>query len=219
MLRSVTCEFPPGCTVLMGPNGAGKTTLFRALLGDMRINSGSVLRGGRPVASSHDWRVLRGDLGWLPQSFGAPDRATVSSIIQYAAWLKRCDVDVERVLSAVGLAGVARSPFGRLSGGQMRRVGIACALVGNPRSILMDEPTVGLDPEQRDDFHRRIRGISTDTSVVISTHLLEDVAAVAQRLVIIHDGAVRFEGTPAGLTGVSAPEVADVREGYLRAIA
>lgn len=218
ILRSVSFDVMRGCTVLMGPNGSGKTSICRAILGDIPIHSGDVVVDAVPVRSAAHWREFRGQLGWLPQSFGAPSRASLDSILRYAAWLKSCDVDVGQSLAAVGLSGLAGRRFGHLSGGQMRRVGIACATLGSPRGVLLDEPTVGLDPEQRDDFHRLVRDLAANTSVLISTHLLEDVAAMATHVVVLHRGIVQFRGSPEELAGEASPGVDALRAGYLRAV-
>lgn len=101
----------------------------------------------------------------------------------------------------------------------MRRVGIACALVGDPHSVLLDEPTVGLDPAQRESFHQLMRSLSESTSLLISTHLLEDVSALAQHVVVLHEGRVRFEGSPSDLAGDDGPALDALRAGYLRAVA
>lgn len=219
VLQSVSFDVPSGCTVLMGPNGAGKTTACRAVLGDLPIRAGRVVQNGTPISSKADWRRFRADLGWLPQSFGAPSRASVGGILRYAGWLKHCEVDVDRILGWVGLEGVGRRRFGQLSGGQMRRIGIACALVGEPSGLLLDEPTVGLDPEQRDDFHGLVRTVAATASVLISTHLLEDVAAMADHVLILDQGRVQFEGSTQELAGRATPTVDDLRSGYLRAVA
>lgn len=180
----------------------------------------------RPSGPERDTQLVEGRLAAVPGGpwvAAAVIRRTESGIggghpalCRLAQALR---VDVDRILGSVGLEGVGRRRFGQLSGGQMRRIGIACALVGEPSGLLLDEPTVGLDPEQRDDFHGLVRTVAATASVLISTHLLEDVAAMADHVLILDQGRVQFEGSTQELAGRATPTVDDLRSGYLRAVA
>lgn len=198
VLRAVTCAFPRGATALVGRNGAGKTTLLRSLCGLLPTRRGSILVDGRdPRDGGGAGRDLRAELGWMPQDARLPRRVRVVDIVRYAAWLRRVsgDVEVGEALDAVDLTERAECRIGQLSGGQQRRAALACAIVGRPAVLLLDEPTVGLDPEQRDHFLRMIKQLSRDRTVVVSTHLIEDVLGVADHVVGLSEGEVTRVGS------------------------
>ncbi len=185
--------------MLLGPNGAGKSTLTRLLLGVEFPDSGQVLRGGRSVAEGKVLREHHRRSGWLPQAFGYPTGMRVQDFLCYAAWLKEVPRGsrtalVEHALERVLLSDQRRRRLGQLSGGMLRRVGIAQAIVHQPDFVVLDEPTAGLDPEQRDYFHRTVAQVGRAATVVISTHLLEDVAVLAEHTVVLDDGRVLFDG-------------------------
>lgn len=182
-----------GVTCLVGANGAGKSTLFALLAEQTRPSSGRVLRSG---GSS---------LGYLPQDCTFPGFATVRAYLSHVAWLQRIRrrdraEAVTRAAAAVGLADRIDSRLSSLSGGMQRRVGIAQALVHQPGLLLLDEPTAGLDPIQRVEIRRVLQAIGPNSVVLISTHLVEDVRGLAERVIVIGDGSVRFDGTVAELT-------------------
>ena len=181
---------------LLGPNGAGKTTLIRALATLLRPAAGELsLLGGA------DQHTLRSRIGYLPQDFGYYRRFTVHEFVEYMAWLKempKADVPaaVERAVARVGLADRAGDKLKTLSGGMIRRVGIAQAIVNDPRILLLDEPTVGLDPAQRLRFRDLLRELGQDACVVVSTHLVEDVGAACDDVLVVSAGKLIFQGTP-----------------------
>jgi ABC-type multidrug transport system ATPase subunit len=191
---------------LLGPNGAGKTTLMRALATVVRPAAGGLTMLGTDVAARRgDLRPLRRSLGYLPQHFGFYPRFTVREFVEYMAWLKEMPKSVipgavQRAVERVGLADRADTTMKTLSGGMVRRAGIAQAIVNDPRVLLLDEPTVGLDPEQRMDFRDLLRGIGVDSCVLVSTHLVEDVAAACTDVVLVDRGRLVWQGT--------APELA-----------
>ncbi len=198
-LAGVSFAPQPGVTVLLGPNGAGKSTLTRLLLGVEFPDSGQVLRGGRSVTAGEVLREHHRRSGWLPQAFGYPTGMRVQDFLCYAAWLKEVPRGsrtalVEHALERVLLSDQRRRRLGQLSGGMLRRVGIAQAIVHQPDFVVLDEPTAGLDPEQRDYFHRTVAQVGRAATVVISTHLLEDVAVLAEHTVVLDDGRVLFDG-------------------------
>jgi ABC-type multidrug transport system ATPase subunit len=195
----VDLSLTTGVHGLLGPNGAGKTTLIRALATVLRPAGGDLdLLGGA------DLRAVRRRLGYLPQEFGYYRRFTVREFVEYMAWLKEMpkpDVPgaVQRAIERVGLTDRADHKLKTLSGGMVRRAGIAQAIVNDPAILLLDEPTAGLDPAQRMDFRRLLREFAEDTCVVVSTHLVEDVAAACTDVVLLDAGRVVFQGASAAL--------------------
>ncbi|PWJ51142.1 ABC-2 type transport system ATP-binding protein [Quadrisphaera granulorum] len=189
---------------LLGPNGAGKTTLVRVLATVLPPSSGDISLLGVDVRDVRRRRELRRQIGYLPQAFGYYPRFTVREFVEYFAWLKevpaaRAGVAVDTALERVGLADRAGDRMKSLSGGMLRRAGVAQALVNDPRVLLLDEPTAGLDPEQRVAFRSLLRELALDAAVVVSTHLVEDVAGACTHVVLMEAGRVVATGTPAGL--------------------
>ncbi|MDW8808456.1 ABC transporter ATP-binding protein [Streptomyces scabiei] len=196
---------------LLGPNGAGKTTLIRALATVLRPAGGTLELFGESVGGLGEHRALRRRIGYLPQEFGYYKRFTVREFVEYMAWLKevpRADIPaaVQRAVERVGLADRADDRMKALSGGMVRRVGIAQAIVNDPTVLLLDEPTVGLDPAQRLRFRRLLQELGTDTCVVVSTHLVEDVAAACTDVVLFAEGRLVFQGAPDELAAAGGPE-------------
>ncbi len=199
---------------LLGPNGAGKTTLMRALATVLRPAGGSLSLLGEEVGGRIDLRRVRRVIGYLPQDFGFYPRFTVREFVEYMAWLKEMpakDVPgaVQRAIERVRLADRADDRMKTLSGGMLRRAGIAQAIVNDPELLLLDEPTVGLDPEQRMDFRALLREIGEDTCVLVSTHLVEDVVAACTDVVLIDAGRLVFQGVPDDLVAAGANGVGD----------
>ena len=197
-LADLDLELGPGITGLLGPNGAGKTTLIRILATLLAPSAGEVRVNGWRAASSDDRVEIRRRLGYLPQDLGLYPQFTVFEFVDYLALLKELDDPADRhrrvrsALAAVELEDLARRKIRTLSGGMRRRVGIAQAIVADPQLLLLDEPTTGLDPEQRMRFRQLIAGIGEHRTVVLSTHLVEDVAAVCTQVVVLWQGRVRF---------------------------
>jgi ABC-2 type transport system ATP-binding protein len=192
---------------LLGPNGAGKTTLMRTLATVLAPASGAVELLGRDVGDATARRELRRRLGYLPQSFGYYPRFTVREFVAYFAWLKevpaqRADLAVDRAIQRVGLADRAGSRMKALSGGMLRRAGLAQALVNDPELLLLDEPTAGLDPEQRLDLRALLREVGVDATVLVSTHLVEDVASACTRVAVMDGGRLVASGTPGALAAL-----------------
>lgn len=192
-----------GVTGLLGPNGAGKTTLMRIVATVLAHDAGAV-RFDRIDPTADPLRYRR-RLGYLPQEPGFPPNFTVFEFVDYVAVLKemtdrraRHD-EVRRVLGVVELAGSSRTKIRKLSGGQRRRVALAQALLGDPDLLVLDEPTSGLDPEQRLRFRQLVSAMAVDRVVLLSTHLTDDVTAIANQIVVLDHGSVRFDGTGAGL--------------------
>ncbi|MET7683645.1 ABC transporter ATP-binding protein [Streptomyces sp. NPDC005423] len=186
---------------LLGPNGAGKTTLIRALSTVVKPAGGSLTLLGEQVDSRADLREVRRKLGYLPQQFGFYPRFTVREFVAYMAWLKEMSKTaipdaVQRAIDRVGLTAKADARMKTLSGGMLRRAGIAQAIVNDPDLLLLDEPTVGLDPEQRLDFRALLRDLGADSCVLVSTHLVEDVVAACTDVILMNEGRLLFQGTP-----------------------
>ncbi len=186
---------------LLGPNGAGKTTLMRALATVVKPAGGRLTLLGESVDGRADLRRIRRGLGYLPQQFGFYPRFTVREFVEYMAWLKEVPKSavpgaVQRAVDRVGLTAKADARMKTLSGGMLRRAGIAQAIVNDPEILLLDEPTVGLDPEQRLDFRELLRDLGVDSCVLVSTHLVEDVAVACTDVVMINEGRLVYQGTP-----------------------
>ncbi|PJE99648.1 ABC transporter ATP-binding protein [Streptomyces carminius] len=200
-----------GAHGLLGPNGAGKTTLIRALATVLRPAAGELELFGTSVDGAGDLRSVRRRIGYLPQEFGYYKRFTVREFVEYMAWLKevpKADIPaaVQRAVERVGLADRADERMKALSGGMVRRAGIAQAIVNDPAVLLLDEPTVGLDPAQRMRFRELLQELGRDTCVVVSTHLVEDVAAACSDVVVFADGRLVYQGTPRDLAAAGGPE-------------
>jgi ABC-2 type transport system ATP-binding protein len=199
-LGPIDLDLSSGVTCLVGPNGAGKTTLMRLAAGLERPTSGSVTMSTTGHSS----------VGYLPQEPAFPPRATCRQFLRYVAWLQkvgrgRREEAVTRALSAVDLLDRQDQRIGTLSGGMRRRLGIAHALVHDPELVLLDEPTVGLDPRQRIALRDTIARVSEDRIVIVSTHLVEDVRGLADRVVVLNGGAIVFDGDIGALEGRSDP--------------
>jgi ABC-2 type transport system ATP-binding protein len=212
-LADLDLELRPGITGLLGPNGAGKTTLIRILATLLAPTAGEVGVNGWQTSDLRDRVEIRRRLGYLPQDLGLYPRFTVFEFVDYLAILKELDQPAERhrrvraALAAVELEDLARRKIRTLSGGMRRRVGIAQAIVADPELLLLDEPTTGLDPEQRMRFRQLIAGIGEHRTVLLSTHLVEDVAAVCTAVVVLWQGRARFHGSPSQLRQLADGQV------------
>ncbi|MBD0672207.1 multidrug ABC transporter ATP-binding protein [Streptomyces sp. CBMA156] len=214
-----------GVLGLLGPNGAGKSTLLRTLATVAPPLGGTLEVCGEPVGSERAARAARRRIGFLPQDFGYFPGYTVEEFVRYCAWLRevpdaRARDAARKAVEAVGLGGRARARMKSLSGGMLRRAGIAAALVGEPELVLLDEPTVGLDPAQRLEFRALVRSL-TGAGVVLSTHLVEDVAAVCDRVAVMDGGRLVFQGTPEELASSARPSDpgdSPLERGYMRVL-
>jgi ABC-2 type transport system ATP-binding protein len=196
----VSLDLTTGVTGLLGPNGAGKTTLLRILATVAAPDSGDLTVLGEDPSSHTGRLAIRRGLGYLPQEPGLHRSFTCFQFVDYMAILKEWTArrerhdEVRRVLSVVGLTSVAHTRVGRLSGGMRRRLGIAQALIGAPELLLLDEPTAGLDPEQRFRFRDLVGAAGDARTVLLSTHQIDDVTALCQQVVVMLDGQVRYAG-------------------------
>ena len=201
-LDSVDLAAGRGVTGLLGPNGAGKTTLLRVVATAIPPDQGEVrLLDRDPYASQSELIEIRRKLGYLPQELGYPSDMTTFGFLDYLAVLKEWNNaeartrEIRRVMQLVDLQDCATKRVVRLSGGQRRRVALAQALIGDPRILVLDEPTTGLDPAQRATLRQTLSVIAADAAVLLSTHQTEDVAALCERVVVLAAGQVRFDGS------------------------
>jgi ABC-2 type transport system ATP-binding protein len=205
-LSEVRMSLGPGIVGLLGPNGAGKSTLMRILATLTRPTAGRVLWNGTDIAREPD--ALRAVLGYLPQDFGVYPALTAREFLVYLAAVKGLPTRVagERVaavLAEVGLGDAADRRLGGFSGGMRQRVGIAQALLNDPRVLIVDEPTVGLDPEERLRFRHLITDLGADRLVLLSTHIVSDVEASADTIAVLAKGRLRFFGDPDALVAAA----------------
>lgn len=213
-LDAVDLSFDRGVTGLLGPNGAGKTTLLRIVATSIAADAGRVRLLGRDPHEAHgELTEIRRHLGYLPQELGYPGDMTVFGFVEYVAVLKEWNDraqrsrEVRRVIDLVGLGDLASKKIAKLSGGQRRRVGLAQSLLGDPRVLVLDEPTTGLDPAQRADLRRTLSVVGGQCAVLLSTHQTEDVAALCERVVVLAGGTVRFDGAVTELVATAAGQV------------
>lgn len=213
-LHGVDLRLDRGVTGLLGPNGAGKTTLLKVVATSIAADRGQVrLLGLDPGAGHAELTRVRRRLGYLPQELGYPGDMTAFGFVEYVAVLKEWDDrrarhrEVRRVLELVGLADLATKRLGKLSGGQRRRVGMAQAMVGDPTLLVLDEPTTGLDPAQRATLRRTLSVVARESTVLLSTHQTEDVAALCERVVVLSGGRVMFDGSVVDLVATAAGRV------------
>jgi ABC-2 type transport system ATP-binding protein len=212
-LSNVSLDLSPGITGLLGPNGAGKTTLLRILATALAADEGKVSILGRSPDTPEGRAEIRRRLGYLPQEAGFPRGFTTFGFVDYIAILKEWaepntrHAEVRRVLDQVGLGERATKRVHALSGGQRRRVLLAQALLGEPDFLVLDEPTTGLDPAQRARLRDILSTAGQTRTLVVSTHQTEDVAALCERVVVLDEGRVHFDGSVAELVGSATGRV------------
>jgi ABC-type multidrug transport system ATPase subunit len=203
-LNDVSIDIPVGMFGLLGPNGAGKSTLMRTIATLQQPDSGRIRFDGIDVLAEPD--RLRRTLGYLPQDFGVYPRISAEGMLDHLAVLKgivsKSDRKqlVDALLHQVNLHAVRKKALAGFSGGMRQRFGIAQALIGNPKLLIVDEPTAGLDPEERVRFHNLLSEIGEDRVVILSTHIVEDVADLCPRMAILANGSIVREGVPQELT-------------------
>jgi len=225
-LQNVSLNIQLGMFGLLGPNGAGKSTLMRTLATLQEADSGRAVMGDIDVLRQKD--AVRRVLGYLPQEFGLYPKVSAEDLLTHFAVLKGIANSRERrevvhaLLHQTNLYEHRRKALGSFSGGMKQRFGIAQALLGNPRLIIVDEPTAGLDPEERVRFHNLLSAIGQNIIVILSTHIVSDVSDLCRAMAIIHEGQVRVAGDPSALTAelggkvwrksIAHDELAPVRE-------
>lgn len=193
VLHDVSMKLDKGVYGLLGENGAGKTTLLRCLAGLYRINKGQILCNEADIRTIKNYPET---IGYLPQKFEGISELTVSECLSYFAYLKnmkgkeKIDMEIDKVLDMVNLSENKNKKIKNLSGGMLRRVGIAQAVLKEPEMLLMDEPTVGLDPEERIRFKNMIGNYDKERIVIVSTHIVEDIEAICDKIIVMHKGNV-----------------------------
>ena len=201
-LKDFSLEVQPGVLGLLGPNGAGKSTFMRMLATITKPSTGTITWDGTDIAKSPD--TLRAVLGYLPQDFGIYSNLNAVEFLEYMAAIKGLDASsarrrIDELLQVVNLVEAARRPLGGYSGGMKQRVGIAQALLNDPQLLIVDEPTVGLDPEERVRFRNLLSDLSGERIVILSTHIVSDVEATATRIALVNNGQLLREAAPEDL--------------------
>ena len=215
VLKQINLTMENGIYGLLGANGAGKTTLIRTLAGIYPIQSGSILFEGKSIVRNHDYNC---SVGYLPQKFGMFRNFTTTEMLRYFAALKeipkaeqeRC---ITECLQLVNLSEEANKKVSALSGGMVRRLGIAQAIMGTPKVIILDEPTVGLDPEERSRFKTMLTRLSRDRIILLSTHIVEDVEVICDQIILIDLGKITGAGTNARIRAIAEGKVYRVSVG------
>src|ERR1051325_11387695 len=199
-LQGVDLDIPIGMFGLLGPNGAGKSTFMRILAGLLEPTSGSVRLDGHDVVADPQW--VRARLGYLPQEFGFYPHLSGEDMLMHLLKLKGATAPsglkklCGELLERVNLSFAAKRPVKGYSGGMRQRLGIAQAIAGNPRLVIVDEPTAGLDPEERLRFYHLLAELAEDRTVILSTHIVEDVAVLCPQFAVIRAGRLLAKTTP-----------------------
>ena len=220
-LRGVDLRIGSGMFGLLGPNGAGKTTLMRILAGIVNPSRGALRVEGHDLTTEAGKRAVKSVLGYLPQELGMYLELTAAQFVDYMAILKGLDEPRERkrrvaaVLDMVALQDAADRKIKGFSGGMKRRVGIAQALVNDPKLLIVDEPTAGLDPEERIRFRNLLVNLAVDRTVILSTHIVEDIGQTCRDIAVLAQGRILFRGTPAELTEAAGGHVWNVTSSRL----
>ena len=214
ILKGLTCELDDGIYGLLGPNGAGKTTLMRCLANVYRISGGELKMDGRPM-----WKQ-KNRVGYLPQTFGLFKELSIWDAMKYFCSLRHVGGDkrnkeIEELLRSVNLYDQRKKQVGKLSGGMLRRLGVAQAMIGNPKLILFDEPTAGLDPEERTRFKTALSNFGKQRTVIISTHIVDDIDACCDSVIVMRDGEILYVGSTDGLKNKASGMVYEVESTFL----
>lgn len=201
-LKNFSLKIQPGILGLLGPNGAGKSTFMRMLATITKPTHGTILWNDIDVVKSPD--MLRAVLGYLPQDFGVYPNLTAVEFLEYMAAIKGLNSvtakkRIDEILQIINLKDAAKRPLGKYSGGMKQRVGIAQALLNDPELLIVDEPTVGLDPEERVRFRNLLSDLSGERIVILSTHIVSDVEATATHIVLVNKGQLLCESAPEDL--------------------
>ncbi|BCL78619.1 multidrug ABC transporter ATP-binding protein [Ktedonobacteria bacterium brp13] len=212
-LDDLSMTIPTGMFGLLGPNGAGKTTLMRILAGILHPSAGEIHVGEFDGGTRQGQNAIKRLLGYVPQDLGMYPDLNAEEFLNYIAILKGMRERVPRqqrvlqLLETVALSDVAKRPLKAFSGGMKRRVGIAQALLNDPQLLIVDEPTAGLDPEERIRFRNLLAEVGNEKTVLLSTHIVEDIAQTCHRLAVMKDGKVIFTGTTSELANISRGKV------------
>lgn len=201
-LEGMNLQFDNGIYGLLAPNGAGKTTLIKMLVTLIKPTSGEILYNGKPIeALGESYREL---IGYLPQHFGYYKHYTPQKYLRYLAALKGLEKDkvdqrIDEVLEMVALGDVKKKKMRKFSGGMIQRVGIAQALLGDPKILILDEPTAGLDPKERARFRHLLSDLARERIILISTHIVSDIESIANEIIMIRDQTLLYKGDSAAI--------------------
>ena len=215
VLKEISISLKTGVYGLLGPNGAGKTTLIRCIVNLYDITKGNIRFQGIDVTNNN---AFSKNIGYLPQKFGLFKELTVYDNLQYFAVLKKIskesmDTCIKESLKKVNLQDRVNNKVSTLSGGMVRRLGIAQAILGNPQIIIFDEPTAGLDPEERIRFKNLLSSIKEDKIIIISTHIVEDVETCCNKMIIMNDGKIFKMGNSEEIISIARGKVFEVKQG------
>lgn len=212
-LDDISLDIGTGMFGLLGPNGAGKTTLMKIITTVLRPTSGHVMAAGQDVM--RDPHTVRQNLGYLPQDFGFYKSLNAYELLDYIGTMKNIPrqhrrQQIDNVLEQVNLHRDAKRRVGDYSGGMKQRLGIAQALMGDPVLLVVDEPTAGLDPEERIRFRNLLARISGQRTIILSTHIVADIEASCNQVAVLNRGRLRFDGTPAELIAHAQDKVWEI---------
>ncbi|MDP9960865.1 ABC transporter ATP-binding protein [Chryseobacterium lathyri] len=202
-VKDISLEITNGIFGLLGPNGAGKSSLMKTIVGLQKPTSGTIIFNGTDVSKDPDY--IKQNLGFLPQDFGVYPKVSAYDLLEHMAILKGVGNSIERksqilnLLEKVNLSDFRKKEVHTFSGGMKQRFGVAQALLGNPKIVIVDEPTAGLDPEERNRFNSLLNEISQDVIVILSTHLVEDVRNLCSEMAVMNNGQILRKGKPAKL--------------------
>ncbi|WP_223607236.1 ABC transporter ATP-binding protein [Chryseobacterium sp. OSA05B] len=202
-VKDISLDIGNGMFGLLGPNGAGKSSLMKTIVGLQKPTSGNIVFNGKEVSKNPDY--IKQNLGFLPQDFGVYPKVSAYDLLEHIAVLKGITDRTERkeqilnLLEKVNLSDFRKKEVHTFSGGMKQRFGVAQALLGNPKIIIVDEPTAGLDPEERNRFNSLLNDISKDVIVILSTHLVEDVRNLCSEMAVMNNGQILRQGKPAEL--------------------
>ena len=213
VLENINIEFSKGIYGLLAPNGAGKTTLIKMLTTLLFPSEGEILYNGTDIFSMGD--DYRDILGYLPQEFGYYRNYSPRKFLNYLSALKGIDRDkaknrIDELLKLVGLENVADKKMGKFSGGMIQRVGIAQAMLNNPKILILDEPTVGLDPKERVRFRNLLTELSRERIVILSTHIVSDVESIANEIIMIKNKKVLYKDSPKNICKILSGKVYEI---------
>jgi ABC-2 type transport system ATP-binding protein len=201
-INALSLKVEPGILGLLGPNGAGKSSLMRILATITKPTSGKILWNGQDIVRSP--QVLRHELGYLPQYFGVYDQLSAVEFLQYIASLKglsksKANQVIDELIDKLNLTHAAHMPLKGYSGGMKQRIGIAQALLNDPKLLIIDEPTVGLDPHERANFRQLLTELAGDRCIIFSTHIVSDIESIANSIAIMNTGQLIQSDTPSSL--------------------
>jgi len=216
ILDNISFQCRNGITALLGNNGAGKTTLMKILTGLQKASKGRVLLNGVDLLNTKPYPISQ--VGYLPQHFDMYGNVSGYDLLAYVFDLKKIKGSkkeaIDEVVEQFHLSSVIHQRIGKYSGGFKRRLGIAQAVIGKPKLLIIDEPTAGLDPEERVQFRHYLSNISRDTMTLITTHIIEDVELYSQQIVILKDHSIIFDGSVDTIISESQPNIRTVETDF-----